>query len=111
MNEWIKGRIDGWKMNGQMDTGMDEWMNGHMDTWIHKWMNGWMDRWMDGWMDGLMDGELVDSCCGLLDGGVDILKVETIFDTANSKAALFAIEGLFESQYKPVPLFVSVCGN
>lgn len=55
--------------------------------------------------------ELVDSyseqCRGLLDGGVDILMVETIFDTANSKAALFAIEGLFESQYKPVPLFVS----
>ena len=37
------------------------------------------------------------------------MKVETIFDTANSKAALFTIEGLFESQYKPVPLFVSVC--
>ena len=57
--------------------------------------------------------ELVDSyseqCRGLLDGGVDILMVETIFDTANSKAALFAIEGLFESQYKPVPLFVSLC--
>ena len=51
---------------------MDESMNGHMGTWIHKWMNGWMDRWMDGWMDELMDGELVDSCCGLLDGGVDI---------------------------------------
>ncbi len=30
---------------------------------------------------------------GLLDGKVDILLVETIFDTANSKAALFAIQG------------------
>ena len=55
--------------------------------------------------------ELVDSYSeqakGLLDGGVDILMVETIFDTANSKAALYAIETLFESQYKPLPVFVS----
>ena len=35
-------------------------------------MDEWMDGQMDGWLDGLMDGELVDSCCGLLDGGVDI---------------------------------------
>ena len=33
--------------------------------------------------------------------------VETIFDTANSKAALFAIDTLFESEYEPVPVFVS----
>ena len=33
--------------------------------------------------------------------------VETIFDTANAKAALFAIEQLFEKEYKPVPIFVS----
>lgn len=44
---------------------------------------------------------------GLLDGGSDILLVETIFDTANAKAALFAIDQLFETEYKPVPLFVS----
>lgn len=44
---------------------------------------------------------------GLLDGGVDILLVETIFDTANAKAALFAIQTLFETEYNPVPLFVS----
>ncbi|XP_073247653.1 methionine synthase-like isoform X1 [Porites lutea] len=44
---------------------------------------------------------------GLLDGGSDILMVETIFDTANAKAALFAIDKLFESEYKPVPIFVS----
>ena len=43
----------------------------------------------------------------LLDGGVDILTVETIFDTANAKAALFAIQLLFEEEYEPVPLFVS----
>ena len=32
---------------------------------------------------------------GLLDGGVDLLLVETVFDTANAKAALFAVEGLY----------------
>jgi len=40
---------------------------------------------------------------GLLDGGVDVLLVETIFDTANCKAAIFAIQSLFESEYEPVP--------
>ncbi|XP_072265288.1 methionine synthase isoform X1 [Pyxicephalus adspersus] len=44
---------------------------------------------------------------GLLDGGVDILLVETIFDTANAKAAFFAIQKLFEDEYKPRPIFVS----
>ncbi|XP_074899309.1 methionine synthase isoform X3 [Buteo buteo] len=44
---------------------------------------------------------------GLLDGGVDILLVETIFDTANAKAALFALQTLFEEEYAPRPIFVS----
>lgn len=44
---------------------------------------------------------------GLLDGGVDILLVETIFDTLNSKAALYAVQELFEKEYSPVPVFVS----
>ncbi|XP_003215894.2 methionine synthase isoform X1 [Anolis carolinensis] len=44
---------------------------------------------------------------GLLDGGVDIMLVETIFDTANAKAALFALQNLFEEEYEPRPLFVS----
>ena len=34
---------------------------------------------------------------GLLDGGADLLLVETIFDTLNAKAALFAIDTHFES--------------
>lgn len=46
---------------------------------------------------------------GLLDGLVDILLVETIFDTANSKAALFAIQELFEEEgYSPVPIMVRI---
>lgn len=44
---------------------------------------------------------------GLLDGGADIFLVETIFDTANSKAALFAIENLFENGYDRVPVMVN----
>merc|ERR1711892_266934 len=43
----------------------------------------------------------------LLDGGVDLLLVETIFDTANSKAALYAIQLVFEEEYDEVPIFVS----
>jgi 5-methyltetrahydrofolate--homocysteine methyltransferase len=44
---------------------------------------------------------------GLMDGGVDILMVETIFDTANAKAALFGLEELFETDYDRLPVFVS----
>ena len=55
--------------------------------------------------------ELVDAygeqARGLLDGGVHILLVETVFDTANAKAALFAIQTLCEGEYNPVPIFVS----
>lgn len=44
---------------------------------------------------------------GLLDGGVDMLLLETITDTLNAKAALFAIEELFEETGKQVPIMVS----
>ena len=46
----------------------------------------------------------------LLDGGVDALLVETIFDTLNSKAALFAIETVFEERgaASRVPVMISV---
>jgi len=43
----------------------------------------------------------------LLDGGVDLLLVETVFDTLNCKAALFAIEDVFESKEIRVPIMVS----
>ena len=43
----------------------------------------------------------------LLNGGVDILMVETIFDTLNAKAALFAIEQVIEERNKKVPIMVS----
>ena len=44
---------------------------------------------------------------GLLDGGADLLLVETIFDTLNAKAALFAIDAHFESAGFRVPVMVS----
>ena len=44
----------------------------------------------------------------LMDGGVDALMVETIFDTLNSKAALFAIEKYFTDTGRRVPIMVSV---
>lgn len=43
----------------------------------------------------------------LLDGGVDMLLVETVFDTLNAKAALFAITALFEERNSSVPIMVS----
>jgi len=45
---------------------------------------------------------------GLVDGGADTLLVETIFDTLNSKAALFAIEKYFDKCGKRIPIMVSV---
>ncbi len=45
---------------------------------------------------------------GLLEGGVDVLLVETIFDTLNSKAALVAIEEVFAEKKVRVPVMISV---
>ena len=45
---------------------------------------------------------------GLVDGGVDLLLVETIFDTLNGKAALFAAQQYFEDTGKRLPLLASV---
>jgi 5-methyltetrahydrofolate--homocysteine methyltransferase len=44
----------------------------------------------------------------LLQGGVDAILLETIFDTLNAKAALFAIEGCFEELKLRVPVMISV---
>lgn len=48
-----------------------------------------------------------EQAIGLLEGGADLLLVETIFDTLNSKAAIYAIMELFEETGKEVPLMVS----
>ena len=44
---------------------------------------------------------------GLIDGGADILMVETIFDTLNAKAALFAIEEAFDARGARLPIMIS----
>ncbi len=49
-----------------------------------------------------------DQVRGLMDGGVDLLLCETVFDTLNLKAALFAIDQYFERTGRRVPVMVSV---
>lgn len=48
-----------------------------------------------------------DQARGLLDGGVDALLIETIFDTLNAKAALYGISELFDEIGKEVSLMIS----
>ncbi len=48
-----------------------------------------------------------DQAKGLIDGGADILLVETVYDTLNAKAAIFAIEDVFESKDINIPVMVS----
>ncbi len=48
-----------------------------------------------------------DALIGLIEGGADLLLVETIFDTLNAKAALFAIEQYFEARGTRLPIMIS----
>jgi len=48
-----------------------------------------------------------ESMRGLVDGGADIILVETIFDTLNAKAALFAIEEYFDEHNVKLPVMIS----
>jgi 5-methyltetrahydrofolate--homocysteine methyltransferase len=48
-----------------------------------------------------------DAIAGLLEGGVDLLMVETVFDTLNAKAALFAIEQSFAQSGRRLPVMIS----
>ena len=63
-----------------------------------------------GWRKVTFD-ELVESyyenARGLMDGGADLLAVETVFDTLNSKAAVYAIRKLFRERGETLPLLVS----
>ncbi len=49
----------------------------------------------------------LEAANGLVDGGADILLVETIFDTLNAKAAVFALETLFEERGRRWPVIIS----
>ena len=53
-------------------------------------------------------GAYADQVRGLLDGGADILMVETIFDTLNAKAAFFAIQQVFGTGARRAPIMASV---
>ena len=48
-----------------------------------------------------------EAVAGLIDGGADTLMVETIFDTLNAKAALYAIEEEFEARGARLPVMIS----
>ncbi len=54
-----------------------------------------------------LEASYYDQVRGLLDGGVDLLLVETIFDTLNAKAALHAVDRHFEESGRRVPTMVS----
>ncbi|MEE2684059.1 MAG: methionine synthase [Pseudomonadota bacterium] len=55
--------------------------------------------------------ELVDTysiaCEGLIKGGVDILLIETIFDTLNAKAAIYAIKNTLDNKKLDIPIMIS----
>tara|TARA_R110001599_G_scaffold39444_16_gene120640 strand:+ start:19720 stop:23409 length:3690 start_codon:yes stop_codon:yes gene_type:complete len=44
----------------------------------------------------------------LIEGGVDLIMIETIFDTLNAKAAIFAVQGVFAERGESLPLMISV---
>ncbi|HET6433134.1 homocysteine S-methyltransferase family protein [Dyella sp.] len=48
-----------------------------------------------------------ESASGLIDGGADVIMVETIFDTLNAKAALFALSELFRARGGRLPVMIS----
>jgi 5-methyltetrahydrofolate--homocysteine methyltransferase len=49
-----------------------------------------------------------DQVRGLIDGGADVLLLETIFDTLNAKAGIVAMENVFEEKALRLPVFISV---
>lgn len=57
--------------------------------------------------DNLVNG-YVDHVRGLVEGGSDVLLIETIMDSLNCKAALFAIDEYFESSGNKIPIMISV---
>ncbi|MFP3040921.1 methionine synthase [Treponema primitia] len=54
-----------------------------------------------------LESAYYDNARGLLDGGADILLAETLYDTLNAKAAVFAINRLLEERHLDVPLILS----
>jgi len=48
-----------------------------------------------------------EAACGLVGGGADVLMIETVFDTLNAKAAIFAIEEAFDELGERLPVWIS----
>ena len=48
-----------------------------------------------------------EAVSALIEGGVDFLMIETIFDTLNAKAALFATQSVFDKKHRSIPVMVS----
>ncbi len=49
----------------------------------------------------------VEATRGLIEGGADLILIETIFDTLNAKAAIFAVQGVFEELGVELPIMIS----
>ncbi|MEN9491225.1 MAG: Methionine synthase [Pseudomonadota bacterium] len=56
--------------------------------------------------DALVD-DYYDSAKALMEGGADLLLIETVFDTANAKAAIFAVLKLFDDLGRKLPIMIS----
>ncbi|MDR2393901.1 MAG: methionine synthase [Treponema sp.] len=54
-----------------------------------------------------LEAAYYDNARGLVDGGADMLLIETIFDTLNAKAAIFAVSRLMEERGLALPLMIS----
>lgn len=54
-----------------------------------------------------MKASYYEQCEALMEGGVDVFLLETIFDTLNAKSALMAMEELFEAKNKRIPVMIS----
>ncbi|WP_232358611.1 homocysteine S-methyltransferase family protein [Paraneptunicella aestuarii] len=48
-----------------------------------------------------------EACRGLIEGGVDLILIETIFDTLNAKAAVYAVDEVFEEMQVELPVMIS----
>jgi 5-methyltetrahydrofolate--homocysteine methyltransferase len=51
--------------------------------------------------------EYTEATEALMDGGADIILIETIFDTLNAKAAIYAVQGVFEARDEALPIMIS----
>jgi 5-methyltetrahydrofolate--homocysteine methyltransferase len=56
---------------------------------------------------GQLADTYVEAACALIEGGVDFLMIETIFDTLNAKAAIFAVRQAFEQTGVTLPVMIS----